>query len=232
MCDAADDVGSHSELDGLIERGSDVYIGEIHGISEVPQLFLELVEFALSDEHIEPVTVSLELQENARSLMSFAWGGQDGRHSQAMWKLVKALQVLSENHDLTVYYQLSGVEFGENSSDLRERQMGEPLQHFAKSTQLIALGGNAHSAQKPLAKGLPIPAGAYVGDEVLNIYLASVTPYSAWTCLDDGCGKQEFQPMLDSRTKEGVLVDGGVVHHDYIFFIPTATASPPYAHLY
>ncbi|MDO3384672.1 hypothetical protein QWI17_02345 [Gilvimarinus sp. SDUM040013] len=214
-------------LHKLVQDGRDIYLGEIHGTREVPELVYELVTAALSDQHPERVTVSLELDSSAQSLLGFAWSGTDGRHSQAMFELVKKLQVLTKDYALSIHYQHDDYNKFESSQSVRERQMGQAIKVLAKNTQLIALSGNAHSAEQPFGAGAPVPVGAYVGSGVLNIYLASVQAYTAWNCYQGPCKEQQFEPWPDNQPNAGTLVSGELVHHDYIYFMPIASASPP-----
>ena len=77
----------------VLSSGKNLYLGELHGTVEVPQLVREIVDATLVTSTL-PVAVSLELPLAAKNGESPFWEGTDGRSSQAMYALVQYLLAL------------------------------------------------------------------------------------------------------------------------------------------
>lgn len=226
----ADDGGNG--LVALVQEGRDLFVGEIHGTQEIPALFVSLVNVALTRE--EKLFVSLELSSDTRDLSIYSWSGSDGRHSRAMWQLVKRLLELESAGKLNVHFQRDEINMASQSWGANEQNVGEALKQLAAQGQLLALGGNAHSAKKAWRQGTVTPAGAYAGSDVDSIYIMPTGDFKAWACTPT-CGIHDFSaestsPPLMGDLTAGQLLDGEKVAHDYIFTILNTTASLPYTH--
>lgn len=143
--DCVDDV----LLDELLAFG-DLFLGEVHGTVESPQLVQCLVERAL-ESVTEPVIVSLELSELARDPGSPLWrieeGREDGRTSEAMYALVQDLVGKEQQGRIELHFQ-----FGIGGRGSAE-SIGLELKALAERGRVIAYAGNAHSMKR-------IPQGA------------------------------------------------------------------------
>lgn len=219
-------------LVALVQEGRDLFIGEIHGTEEIPALFLSLVNIALTRE--EKLFVSLELSSDTRDLSIYTWSGSDGRHSRAMWQLVRQLLELESVGKLSVHFQRDEINMASQSRGANEQKVGEALKQLAMQGQLLALGGNAHSAKKAWWQGSVTPAGAYTGSAVDSIYIMPTGDFEAWGCTPT-CGIHDFSsestdPPPVGDVTAGQLLEGEKVGHDYIFTILNTTASLPYTH--
>ena len=218
---------SRTPLHAFIERGQDLYLGELHGTEETPALLRCLVIAALERKG-ETLFVSLEQQSNARDLQGDVWRGQDGRGSAAMWELTKFLLEQEKLGRLTLHQHVP-TEF-DNPFDpaAYERRMGSPLRDLARRGLLIVLSGNAHSRTEPLPMPSPYdPAGMYAGADLIHIDIESASGGTAWTCLASVCGVHELGGNTAFNHAANTLMDGKGFGHDYVYLLPQFTASPP-----
>jgi len=224
---AAEQACARTPLHVFIERGQDLYLGELHGTVETPALVRCLVMAALERKR-EPLFVSLEQQPNARDLQGDAWRGQDGRGSAAMWELTRFLLEQEKLGRLTLH-QHAPTEF-DNPFDpaAYERRMGSPLRELAKRGLLIVLSGNAHSRTEPMPLPSPYdPAGIYAGAELLHVDIESASGGSSWSCMASACGVKEFPANTPFNQAANTLMDGKGFGHDFVYLLPKFTASPP-----
>jgi hypothetical protein len=216
---------SARQLQPLISLGS-VYLGELHGTNEVPQLVGCLVDATIA-AGIKPLTVSLELPDFARDTKSLTWSGPDGRTSKAMAKLVEHLEALESAHQITLDFQVTGYE---SSDDAMNHSVGMHLRDLASRSRVIALGGNFHSQRKNVLQPSfhVAPAGSYVGSDVKTVFVDSTGNGYAWFCAAS-CGEQA-DSSATAGGYVGQLKDGASVGHDYIYKIGPFTASSPAVH--
>lgn len=218
-----------TNLEALVAHGRDIVLGEIHGTVEIPALFLSLVEQALGGE--EKVFVSLELSRKVRDLSRYSWSGIDGRHSKAMWQLVEELLALEDADKLQLHFQHDVIDPYAARWDKNEQRVGETLRRLAEQGQLMALVGNSHSA-RAARQGGALPAGFFVGEETVTVYVLPLGRFQAWACTR-ACGVQDFSRKPGDNypfenLSAGKLYNGERLLHDYIYTITDTTASPPY----
>lgn len=213
---------SQELLAPLLALGS-VYLGEVHGTNEIPQLVGCLVDATLASG-VKPLTVSLELPDFARDTKTLTWSGLDGRTSKAMAKLVEHLEDLEHAHRITLDFQVTGYEA---SDEAMNHAVGMHLRDLATKSRVIALGGSFHSQRKNvLFPSLDIrPAGSYVGSAMKTVFVASINGGSAWMCSKT-CG-EHVEASATHEGHAGQLVDGASVGHDFIYKIGAITASSP-----
>lgn len=213
---------SKRKLQPLISLGS-VYLGEVHGTNEIPQLVGCLVDATIASG-IRPLTVSLELPDFARDTKTLTWSGPDGRTSKAMAKLVEHLEALESAHQIILDFQVTGYE---SSDDAMNRSVGTHLRDLASKSRVIALGGSFHSQRKNvLQPSLHVaPAGSYVGSDIKTVFVDSTGNGHAWFC-SKSCGEHADSSAAPGGYV-GQLEDGASVGHDYIYKLGPFTASSP-----
>jgi hypothetical protein len=212
---------SAQKLRPLLKLGN-IYLGELHGTVESPNLVRCLTDAEVA-AGAAPLFVSLELPEFARDTHNGAWGGVDGRTSQAMMSLVDYLESLEKQGKLTLDFQLTGKE--QNAVQMN-KQVGEHLRGLATKGRLIALGGNLHSQRKQaMIPSLTFaPAGAFVGDGIKTVMIVHARDGTAWNCTET-CGAHKDKGFTGIKADE--LVDGSAYGHDYLYGLDQVTASPP-----
>lgn len=225
----------HDALTELVQQGKDLYLGELHGTVEAPALLRCLVLVALDNsairDHEQALIVSLEQLPVAREPNGEAWRGNDGRGSEAMWNLTQFLLSQEKAGRLQLHQQLQPPtpRPGESSPVFDpvdyERAMGAPLKDLAARGQLIALSGNAHSRIERLPGLNYDPAGIYAGREIVHVDLRSVADGTAWVCLTANCGVHELRGSPENEP--GTLTAGHWAGHDFVYWLPSSTASPP-----
>jgi hypothetical protein len=224
---SADLACSRTPLHVFIERGQDLYLGEMHGTVETPALMRCLVIAAL-ERKAEKLFVSLEQQANARDLQGDAWRGQDGRGSAAMWELTKFLLEQEKLGRLTLHQHAPTVFDNPFDPAAYERRMGSPLRYLARRGLLIVLSGNAHSRNEPLPMPSPYdPAGMYAGPGLIHVDIESASGGAAWSCMAGVCDVHEFAGNIPFNNATNTLMDGKGFGHDFVYLLPQFTASPP-----
>ena len=219
--------GNELDLFNLVQSGDDLYIGEIHGTKEIPELIHALVEFAINDQQQEKLAVILELPSTARDFKSYFWSGLDGRSSVSMAALVSGLIKLEGEGYIELFFQLEGYDYSNFSLSTYEEHLGRFVDDKLDSYQVIAYGGSAHSAKNRFSEDVTYyPAGHYIRN-ITSIYVAANQPYSFWGCLQAGCSEHSSDPSAELLKEPGSLIDGEKIHHDYIYIIGGLTASPP-----
>lgn len=219
------DCPNAASLDAILNLGS-IYIGELHGTQEVPTLVHCLVKRAV-ERHITPLTVSLELPEEARKGTSEFWAGVDGRSSESMWQLVKYLLPLEASGKLHLNFQEGN---GSRSADF-DSITGATLRRISARGRLIAYGGNYH-ALRDAPVGIPSsmkPAGTLVGASVKHVLISSKFGGKAWACLNERpCGPVSIPPSTMSGAEAWTLRDGSQFGYDRAYFVDHYTYSPPH----
>jgi hypothetical protein len=224
---SADQTCLRTPLHTFIERGQDLYLGELHGTVETPALVRCLVIAALERKG-ETLIVSLEQDPNARDLQSDAWRGQDGRGSAAMWELTDFLLEQEKLGRLTLHQHVPTVFDNPYDPAAYERRMGSPLRELARRGLLIVLSGNAHSRKEPLPMPSPYdPAGMYAGSDLIHVDIESASGGAAWNCMAGGCGVHELAGNTPFNHASNMLMDGKGFGHDFVYLLPQFTASPP-----
>lgn len=209
------------QLQPLIKLGS-IYLGELHGTVESPVLVRCLVDSEVA-AGVTQLIVSVELPDAARDTKSQVWNGLDGRTSAAMMSLVTHMESLEKQGKVTLDFQLSG---GEQGDQQMNEKVGEHLRDLAATGRVIALGGSIHSQRKQaLIPSLTFkPAGAYVGDRIKTIMVVPANSGTSWNC-DPQCAVHDAKGF--DGIKVGDLADGAEYGHDYLYAVAQSTASPP-----
>lgn len=209
------------ELKSIVS-GSSLYIGELHGTNETPKLVECIVLEALSSRS-DPITVSLELPEIARDPHSDFWCGQDGRSSHAMWLLVKSLIELEMLNKVKLHFQ-----YGAYGNPVADEDRLATFESIAKDGFLVAYTGNFHS-RKALVREISQRSSnqEFRHGELVHVSVESIAEGEAWVCGETGCGLVKVPDTSISNAKTYGLVDGSIHEHDFIFFVPRFTASPP-----
>lgn len=215
----------------FIRSGEDVYLGELHGTVEIPQLLQCLVNVAIKTKRKDRIIVSLELRNEARNLKSDFWRGTDGRSSEAMWSLMKNLLVLEKQGEIQLHFQRDELNISSMGNQNKiEKLMGQAMAKLAIKGQLIALSGNYHSNKEPPFYDVDFtPTGMFVGENVIHIYVLPMSHNSeAWGCVNNRkCGAFQYSKMTIPNAVVDELLNGDELNHDYIFFMNKTTASPP-----
>jgi hypothetical protein len=218
-------------LDGFVEQGRDLLIGEQHGTAEAPALVRCLVSTALAREHAEPLVVSIEHTPGARDLSGSDWKSRDGRSSIALWELAKFLSEQEKLGRLKVAFHMPVIRATRPEdipdSATYEKLMGTPLRELAQQNQLIALVGNVHS-RKTRPDWIPYdPAGVYVGDAAVHVAVEATGPGTAWSMQGRLYELRATPAGWFAGQEPGRLVDGKAIEHDYVYLVPRFTASGP-----
>lgn len=240
----------------LLEEGSVLLFGEVHGTQELPAFFGEAVCWTSGGL---PVMVGLEIprSEEERVTAFFATPGspaavealtagpfwtrpsreQDGRSSRAMLALLDRLRRLkAEERSIEVFlFDLAGS----NDPAARDRLMADAIAARARAhpeAMTMVLTGNVH-AQKD--KGAPwdpdlVPMGLYLVEAGVKVRsLNHSNPAgTAWTMTPTGeTGVSTFpavRPLPSGRTTGIELLDQPAKGgFDGLYATASLTASPP-----
>ena len=216
-----------------------VIVGEMHGTTETPAIFADLVCAAQASKR--PVVVGLERNANeqpaidaflraenhaaaASALLALpAWHNSDGRASRAMLALLESLRAMKAN----------AVAFDRGADKLdseREQAMASALMAAAqrrKDALVIALTGNFHSARKPMA-GYPPMAMLLPLAETISL-LAIDRGGEIWGVMDGVPGRHKLNTSGGERRGVDLSPNRAPIGgHDGVLStgLP-ATASPP-----
>lgn len=218
----------HAEVcpgDPMLRRITDmgnVYIGELHGTQESPAFLRCLVSYEIA-HGVKPLTVSVEFAESARDMNAPDWRANDGRTSVAMASLLQWLMAEETRGHINLHFQRGKVD----SVDDFDHRVGVAIRELATKGHVIAYSGNFHN-MKVAPPGINVvPAGAYVGPAFTHIAIVDVNGGTAWFSRADGTGVHQLVPKRAGYGKPGTLVDGRENGYDFMYLIPTFTASPP-----
>jgi len=184
---SAIDCGRLKLPDDVLTAGG-IYIGEMHGTQESPQVALCVVNQVL-ETHQGPVVFVFELPDAAADLSSAFWNGADpnqtdGRSSAAMAELVMHMQALSRSHGnlKLVYMDNCADTAGQKPEDLaayRDACMGRTLEARSQDGYLVAYSGNFHNLRKA-------PAGTSAGYPPAGHFLPATIRTAAIVAYDGG----------------------------------------------
>ncbi|MFG6429018.1 hypothetical protein [Roseateles sp. LYH14W] len=214
-----------------------LYLGETHGTAEVPQLVQCLVEKAIAAQP-DRLAVSLEMPEEARRPDSLFWKNQDGRASQAMWRLHQWLLTQQTAGTLKLDYHQPTTHYP-NQADY-EKAGGQALNALMrKHARVIVLGGSFHSRREAF-DWMPgvAPMGSYVGEGTVHVEVHARQGGSAWQCRSTApagssppppiCAEHAVPPLPLPPGDAGDLRDGRKLGHDYVYLLKSFMASPPH----
>ena len=219
-----------------------VVVGELHGTSEAPAAFAQLVCAAAEQG---PVTVALELPTEmqpqldvflaaaddagaAAVLHSTMFGGTetaDGRTSVAMVEMMQAIRRLKvEGRDVTLRaFQPSNRRPASFDQNYYELDMAVELTRAAADrpeSRVLVLVGNIHASKTRFDRfDLMLAAAHLPRKETVTLNVAQQGGH-AWNCQEDGCGRVEggedrADPVL--RTAADGLQRAGILKPDTVF---------------
>lgn len=215
-----------------------LYIGEVHGTEEVPQLVECLVHRAIATRPAS-LAVSLEMpEEEARQPDSLFWKNRDGRASQAMWRLHQWLLTQEAAGALKLHHHQPTTHYPDQAD--YEKAGGQALNALMRQhARVIVLGGNFHSRKEAMSWMPGIrPMGAYVGEGTVHVDLHPLEGGTAWTCSSQAlagstpppptCAARALPALPAGPARSGELIDGKPAGHDYLYVMKSFTASPPH----
>lgn len=179
-------------------------VGEMHGTTEAPAIFADLV--CSARERKRPIIVGIELRnqhaldvfmssgddaELKELLSTEEWKRHDGRTSTAMLALVEQLRALKLEGVVSGVVAFSVTRAGESAAK-GEKRMASVLLRAAKrkpDALVIALTGNLHACKTQLSEAAPYRLMASFLPLAQTVSLA-VTDRGgeAWNCQNGACG--------------------------------------------
>ncbi len=225
---AAVDCPDRETLAPLLNRDG-LFLGELHGSVEVPALVGCLVRTLLAEAGGRRLTVALEVPRDALDEAHPFWRGQDGRASQAMVGLLRALKSLQAQQRL----DLIGFAPPEAHPDQAayEAAMARELDRTPPESFLIALAGNFHASGGDAGFIAPTaglrPAGALLPRRMAHVLVAYREASESWFCMGSDCKVHALKPARSAAGKAPGLHALGENGYDHVFVLPRQTASPP-----
>lgn len=214
-------------------------VGEMHGTTEMPAIFTDLVCAARAAKR--PIVVGLELRDQhalgrfidfgARDLLATSeWTNPDGRTSTAMLELLEDLRVLKREGVVSGVVAFSATRAGNSAGDWEERMASALLRAAARDALVVALAGNLHACKARLPE-IPYPLMASLLPPAATISLLAVDRGGeAWNCQSGTCGPHKVSGS--GGTTRGIAFGGSSAIPGYDGILSTgryATASTPAA---
>lgn len=226
-----------------------VVVGEMHGTTETPAAFADLVCAARARG---PVTVALEFSESmqptldafmaadsdqaARAVLAAYPQGpfvhHDGRGSVAMLNLLLRLRAMQRETP-----SLKVVAFAPNSprvpgfsQSYYELDMGHRLATAARKapdSRMLVLVGNIHAQRKMIESRKLTPAVVHLPSaEVVSLYVVQQGG-STWSCGSDACGANPLPEIFDAEARGVIIQPYGDGAFDGVLALGPTTASEP-----
>lgn len=181
------------KLDIASKDKAAIFIGEIHGTKETPELFYNMIEHQLRSH--DKLAVGIELPEIAGRLDCGNLNGldkdhywiarpQDGRTSKSMANLVCKLKKLETNGLVEIVFFV-GKNRPVNFEKLRAMKMIHALDKGTEKAFILV--GNFHNERN---EGSMVGQFIAAGYDVLTLTVSSPNTM-AWVCTNQ-CGIQEF----------------------------------------
>ncbi|MEH6488975.1 hypothetical protein [Hyphomonas oceanitis] len=233
----------YSELLALEQSYSGVYLGELHGTLNSPDILKCFMDARrVSQRHL---VLSLEgsgsILTDPEVEASYRQNGAKGMGvlTPPVWALVQ--RAASDP-------SLAGVAFQENGSmkatkpleewdtadyeaamQFRETDIADGiLAVLAPDTFVVALGGNLHAARVTRNPAIKSPAGSQMPASVATVFLVSSEGGSAHYCTDEGCQEWDVAPQDYGFKPNERLRSGEAYGYDYIFDVgPLKTIPAP-----
>ena len=114
-----------------------------------------------------------------------------------------------------------------DSNDDFDHRVGDALRDLATKGRVIAYSGNFHNMKVAPPGVNMVPAGAYVGPAFTHIAIVDVNGGTAWFSTADGTGVHKLTPKHTGYGEPGTLIDGHENGYDFMYLVPTFTASLP-----
>ena len=226
-----------------------VVVGEMHGTTETPAAFADLV-CAARDKG--PVTVALEFSEGMQPMLDAFMAAEsneaarailaayphgpfvhhDGRGSVAMLDLLLRLRAMQRETP-----SLKVVAFAPDSPRVQgfnqsyyDLDMGHRLATAARKapdSRMLVLVGNIHAQRKTIERMNLIPAVVHLPPaEVLSLYVVQQGGTS-WNCRGDGCGPAPLPETYDGVARGVIIQPYGSGAFDGVLALGPTTASEP-----
>lgn len=226
-----------------------VVVGEMHGTTETPAAFADLVCAARAQG---PVTVALEFSESmqptldafmaadsdpaARAMLAAYPHGpfvhHDGRGSVAMLDLLLRLRAMQRETP-----SLKVIAFAPDtprvpgfSQSYYELDMGHRLANAARKapdSRLLVLVGNIHAQKKMIESRQLTPAIVHLpSTEVVSLHVVQQGG-NTWSCGRDACGANPLPEAYDAETRGVVVQPYGDGAFDGVLALGPTTASEP-----
>lgn len=226
-----------------------VVVGEMHGTTETPAAFADLV-CAARDKG--PVTVALEFSEGMQPMLDAFMAAEsneaarailaayphgpfvhhDGRGSAAMLDLLLRLRAMQRETP-----SLKVVAFAPDSPRVQgfsqsyyDLDMGHRLATAARKapgSRMLVLVGNIHAQRKTIERMNLTPAVVHLPSaEVVSLYVAQQGGTS-WNCRGDGCGPVPLPASYDEAARGVIVQPYGDGAFDGVLALGPTTASEP-----
>lgn len=226
-----------------------IVVGEMHGTTETPAAFAEMV-CAARDKG--PVTVALEFSEGMQPMLDAFMAAEseqaarailaaypqgpfvhhDGRGSVAMLDLLLRLRAMQRETP-----SLKVVAFAPDSPRVRgfsqsyyDLDMAHRLATAARKapdSRMLVLVGNIHAQRKTIESYNLTPAVVHLPSaEVVSLY-AVPQGGTAWNCGRDACGANPLPEAYDAAARGVIVQPYGSGAFDGVVALGPTTASEP-----
>ena len=225
-----------------------VLVGEMHGTTETPEVFGDLV--CAAQELNRPLLVGIERpsaeqkaidrflasedhDEAVRALLREpGWNVLDGRSSRAMLALLEELRTFRLRGGINGVIAFDDARTGEPPAQREQRMAGMLIAAAGRVPDclVIVLTGNLHASQKPVARlgAYPWMVMLLPSGETLSL-LVTDRGGDAWPQTTDGCGAHVLPPSGGDE-RGIVLGEARAVKRGFDGALSTglpSTASPP-----
>lgn len=226
-----------------------VVVGEMHGTTEAPAAFADIV-CAARDKG--PVTVALEFSEGMQPMLDAFMAAEsdeaarailaayphgpfvhhDGRGSVAMLDMLLRLRAMQRETP-----SLKVVAFAPDSPRVQgfsqsyyDLDMGHRLATAARKapdSRMLVLVGNIHAQRKTIERMNLTPAVVHLPSaEVVSLYVVQQGGTS-WNCRSDGCGPAPLPETYDGAARGVIIQPYGSGAFDGVLALGPTTASEP-----
>lgn len=226
-----------------------IVVGEIHGTTETPEAFGDLVCLAAT---AQPVVVAVEqatteqpaiddyigsngdAEATSRFLASRIWTEpfKAGLSSEAYFELFRRLRALRAAGQITSVVAFQPLyDPGFNAGDYEKALAASLIGRVASQGRVLVLVGNVHAMRTPAAWAKPayLPMAGYLPADSTVSLDARWNGGSYWACTSaTTCGRQSSAPSSPVTVARGVVMDGGDGPYAGTLNLGVAaTASPP-----
>ncbi len=226
-----------------------VVVGEMHGTTETPAAFADMVCVARDKG---PVTVALEFSEGMQPMLDAFMAAEteeaarailaaypqgpfvhhDGRGSVAILDMLLRLRAMKrETPNLKIVaFAPDSPRVQGFSQSYSELDMGHRLATAARKTpdsRMLVLVGNIHAQKKTIESYNLTPAAAHLPSaEVVSLY-AVPQGGTAWNCGRDACGANPLPETYDAAARGVIIQPYGSGAFDGVLALGPTTASEP-----
>jgi len=226
-----------------------VVVGEMHGTTETPAAFADLV-CAARDKG--PVTVALEFSEGMQPMLDAFMAAEsdeaarailaayphgpfvhhDGRGSVAVLDMLLRLRAMKrETPSLKIVaFAPDSLRVQGFSQSYYDLDMGHRLATAARKapdSRMLVLVGNIHAQRKTIERMNLTPAVVHLPPvEVLSLYVVQQGG-TAWNCGRDACGANPLPEVYDAAARGVVIQPYGNGAFDGVLALGPTTAAEP-----